>query len=402
MSWIIFSNPGELDIRALTTMGVNAKPNSDSPIGYFGTGLKYAIATALRLDCKIVISSGLRQFHFARQPQTIRGKEFSLVAMVEAGGGSRTLDWTTELGKNWEPWMVARELWSNMRDEGGEVSISAALPPPQADQTIVAVSGKALAQAWAERESWLIEASAKPRWENDSLQAFIAREPQTGFFYQGIKVNKNVSGLRYRWNIKKWIPLSEDRQADSYVISQIMAKELAQRCEDEALLREIILAGGECAEGKLDWSWAYDPSEAFVKTVEGLIDGHLGKIPVGVIELCRGKIARRKPKAVPMTAVEAKMMQRALGFLAKLGHEVDQEIVVVDSLGSQWLAGLAADGVIFLPKAAFGKGTKFIASTLLEEHLHITKHLRDESRELQDWLFDRVVSLGEELMGEPL
>jgi len=40
---IIFHNQGELDIRAVTTFGLSVKKN-DNPIGYFGTGLKYAIA----------------------------------------------------------------------------------------------------------------------------------------------------------------------------------------------------------------------------------------------------------------------------------------------------------------------------------------------------------------------
>ena len=60
---IYFTNPGEIDIRAVTTMGVNVKEGSSS-IGYFGTGLKYAIATLLREGQEIIIHSGLTTYYF--------------------------------------------------------------------------------------------------------------------------------------------------------------------------------------------------------------------------------------------------------------------------------------------------------------------------------------------------
>ena len=48
------------------------------------------------------------------------------------------------------------------------------------------------------------------------------------------------------------------------------------------------------------------------------------------------------------------------------------------------------------------KGTKFIASTLLEEFVHCRYRLLDESRDLQTWLFDRLITMGEEyVVGEP-
>jgi len=40
---IVFENQGEIDLIAFTPFGVNTK-ETDSPIGFFGTGLKYATA----------------------------------------------------------------------------------------------------------------------------------------------------------------------------------------------------------------------------------------------------------------------------------------------------------------------------------------------------------------------
>ena len=59
MTYVIFENPGTLDPRALTIMGLNAKENTN-PIGYFGTGFKYGVAIALRDNCNVLIQDGMR------------------------------------------------------------------------------------------------------------------------------------------------------------------------------------------------------------------------------------------------------------------------------------------------------------------------------------------------------
>ena len=56
---IIFENPGEIDPVAIITFGINVK-ESDHPIGFFGTGLKYALAILLREGQPITIQSGER------------------------------------------------------------------------------------------------------------------------------------------------------------------------------------------------------------------------------------------------------------------------------------------------------------------------------------------------------
>lgn len=44
---IIFRNKGVIDPKSITTFGVSSKENPGA-IGFFGTGLKYAIAILLR------------------------------------------------------------------------------------------------------------------------------------------------------------------------------------------------------------------------------------------------------------------------------------------------------------------------------------------------------------------
>ena len=62
----------------------------------------------------------------------------------------------------------------------------------------------------------------------------------------------------------------------------------------------------------------------------------------------------------------------------------------------------ARDGQIWLSRRAFGNGTKYLASTLIEEHIHLAHGFGDCTRELQNLLFERLVHLGEQLQGELL
>ena len=64
---------------------------------------------------------------------------------------------------------------------------------------------------------------------------------------------------------------------------------------------------------------------------------------------------------------------------------------------------MAKDGEIFLTKQAFDLGTKKLAAIILEEFVHNHFSLADETRELQSWLFERVITMGEEfVLKEPL
>jgi len=103
---ICFNTPGEIDTRLITTLGTNVKAK-DSPIGFFGTGLKYAIAILLREKQTIKIIGPRSTLTFSTQSDEIRGKTFEFIVMQESDAESGAelrktqLGFTTELGKNW-------------------------------------------------------------------------------------------------------------------------------------------------------------------------------------------------------------------------------------------------------------------------------------------------------------
>src|SRR5580692_5751221 len=79
-SYLVFSNPGVLDINLVKLLGVSVK-DSDNAIGFFGTGLKYAIASTLRLGGEIVIFSDGQRYDIAGEKLTLRDKEFTRVTI---------------------------------------------------------------------------------------------------------------------------------------------------------------------------------------------------------------------------------------------------------------------------------------------------------------------------------
>lgn len=108
---IIFKNKGAIDVRAIKILGVSVK--KDNAIGFFGTGLKYAIAICLREGCPLSIWSGGEEYSFTTKKVAITGQDFDVVCM-----NGEELGFTTELGKTWKLWQAFRELYCNCTDEG--------------------------------------------------------------------------------------------------------------------------------------------------------------------------------------------------------------------------------------------------------------------------------------------
>jgi hypothetical protein len=127
MSVVQFRTPGSIPIDAFTIMGVNVKIG-DNPIGRFGTGLKYAVATILRAGGIIRLFVEDVEWEFYLSKKEFRGTEFQQVRMRKKNGlgkwvSSRALPFTTQLGRDWKLWQAYRELESNTRDEGGSTHI---------------------------------------------------------------------------------------------------------------------------------------------------------------------------------------------------------------------------------------------------------------------------------------
>jgi hypothetical protein len=388
---LYFTNPGKLDIRLASVFGAHVKLN-ENPIGFFGTGLKIAIAVILRHKGKIHIHSGQEVYTYSVQADTIRGKEFEFVYMNE-----QQMPFTLDLGKTWEPWMAYRELYSNARDEGGTVSTEwsdSIIAACGHDYTAIIVDCPEVEQAHRERDEFLL--SGFP--EHVVQYVELLTTPSAKLYYHGIKVGTLSHPGHYTYNYTAALDLTEDRTVKSLWMVERNLIRLLMASPPEVF--EPVLFDKDCWEWAMDWTDICYPSPPapFLDHINKYDHAQRRQLPISLVSLL-DRVA--VPPEIELTKVEMRMVEKALLFCKRIGHNITEQIIPVENLG-EGIYGTVRDGKIVIAKLAFQMGTKQVATTLLEEHLHITKALVDETYGMQNYLFNLIIGLGEELAGEPL
>lgn len=391
---IIFKNKGAIDPRSITTFGVSSK-DSDSAIGYFGTGLKYAIAILLREGCGIEIFTGGQHFSFATESQRVRLDDFVFCTM-----NGQPLPFTTELGKNWAIWQAIRELWCNCLDEHGEAFSSEYFDDaPADDETVIVVTGRAALDAWCLRDSIIL--NTQPIYSTEHVDIHPGRSSH--IYYKGVRVHDLSKTSLYTYNLKSNVDLTEDRTLrHPGITGWYVARGIAQLTDSDVLER-LLAAPEESFERGLDFD-SVSPSEEFCGATL-----RMARRQVAGLNRSATRAARFNPddllderEPMQLGAIDAARLTKAIEFAKAIGFEVDTfPIVPCEHLGDGVL-GRAANGKIYLAKMVFMQGTKMVAGTLIEEFIHLRHGLYDETRGMQNFLFDTIVSLGEQIKGEPL
>lgn len=230
---LVFTTPTELPIIAATTMGVSVK-ETDSAIGKFGTGLKYAIAGVLRLGGKIDILIENERYAFTVESADIRGKEFGIVHCNGSPCG-----FTTDLGKHWQPWQLFRELASNTLDEGGSwMSGGGGSFYPHNGGTSIFVACREVEES-ALRESVFIDKSRTKLIESRN-GATVYEGASPHYYYNGIRAGSFGMTAPVTVDIHNG-SLSEDRMLDLATVQLELswAFRTATHC-DESLLLSVI------------------------------------------------------------------------------------------------------------------------------------------------------------------
>jgi hypothetical protein len=401
MSAIVFENPGEIDVLSISTFGISVK-EGDTPIGFFGTGLKYAIAVLLRTGHKITIYSGLQVVEFGVSEESVRGKAFQFVTMTVGAKPPQSIGFTTDLGKQWELWMAYREIACNCKDEGGAAVRSTSDPEPEAGKTKIIVKGDAFEAIFAKSHFYILE--DEPAALVGTIE--VRRRPSNSYFYRGVRVHQFQHEGLFTYNDNSLLELTEDRTVKTqYEPAYRIARALLQ-ATDEQLLREVLTAGEKTLESSLDFhGWGVLPSDAFLRVVGDCLSDRMAKVNPTAFRVWSESTSKPfSPREIELTAVQQKSIERALNFCARIGFQIRDTypIKVVESLGEGCL-GLAQDQTIFIAERVFHLGgTKQLASTLIEEYVHLRHGWKDLTRELQSFLFEKLVSVGEELVGEPL
>lgn len=383
---IYFHNPGLIDLSAVTTLGVSVK--DEGAIGYFGTGLKFAIATILRAGGSITIWRGTEPHTLGALKQDIRGQSFDVVTL-----DGKPLGFTTKLGRNWEAWMAYRELACNAFDEGGFDTDSEI--QPAANATTIVVECDEIRKAHIDRHSFLVLPDEKPVFETKQCQAFPIKASGDFLFYRGVRVSTDQYRSLFRYNTLKTAELTEDRTLKYQFQGTDPIAAMWLRCENKALLREVLSADDQHLEHEIDWATCGEtPGKAWLETVAqlGRENVRLGPYIERAYERATSKSATLPTESIPLRADQKTALSEEISFLCRAGFMVDShEVIVTDRLGKGVL-GRAANGKIYLSIEAFMMGDSTLAGTILEEWIHLTRGFEDTTRAMQNWLFDALIS----------
>lgn len=398
---IVFRNQGEIDIRSIASFGVSVK-EGENPIGFFGTGLKYAIAVLLRTGHKVSVFSGRRRIEFTTSREEVRGVAFDFVTMAVDGAPPAGIGFTTQLGKQWQVWMAYREIACNCTDERGTIESAREMPQPQDGSTVFVVQGEEFERTFADRSLYILEDAAAQ--VVDRME--IRNRPGSQFFYRGVRVADLPRMGLFTYNTLESLDLTEDRTAKSPwdVVARVVRAVLSSA--DPDFIRRCVTGDKASFEGALDYhGWGRKAGPTFLSVVGECMREGIMNVNVTAAKVWREESAHAwSPAEVALTRVQQASLERALDFCTRIGFPIrgSYPIKVVESLGTGGL-GLARDRTIYVAERAFHLGgAKQVASTLIEEYLHLRHEWKDCTRELQSFLFDKVVSMGEELQGAPL
>lgn len=392
---IVFRNKGLIDLAAVRTLGVSVK--EEGAIGYFGTGVKFAIATILRGGGSVTLYRGKSEHLFGTASEAVRGQSFEVVTL-----DGNPLGFTTSLGRDWKPWMAFRELACNALDEGGRYYSARDVGEIAPDETVFVVDSEEFEDAYHYRGRIILE--SQPVFANEVLE--IRHGKSDEIYYRGVRVGAMLRPTFFTYNLLRKIDLTEDRTFKYHfeVHDQISRGLIA--CDRDDLLHPAMSCGSDFMEHHLSFKTEMQPGNAFLRVAAGLrgrLD-NIAKANPDALKLARElSLSSLGPEeSVELHPVEQDRFERAKQFLSSAGYNLDQfPITIVDELGTG-VYGLAKEGRIFIAKAAFQKGTKEVASTLLEEFVHLRTGYGDMTRQLQTWLFDEVLSQSEKASGVAL
>ena len=350
---VIFANKEAIDLNMIRLMGVNIKA-TETPIGFFGTGLKFAIATLLRNDQRISLVRDGTNHAFDVRPVEVRGESVNIVTM-----DGDDLGFTTDLGRNWEVWEAYRELHSNTLDEGGLITNE----PVRTEDfgTIFVVGGAEFDEAYEDRGSIFLSPERQPivKW----CEVEVHEGSSEFGFYRGIRAIKHSAHAAFTYNVTSSLELTEDRTVKYDFYYRHCIERMVARLDNYELLQEILLATNEF-EQKLDFSsHSDDVSDAFLE-----VCGNNQKDELLNSSALRVWKTKQPPRIIveriERLESEDDKLAQAMEFLRLMGCTTHMsEIVVVDHLPTGRYAE-AIDGAVAVEKVVFQSEPSEIAKMI--------------------------------------
>jgi hypothetical protein len=406
---ICFHNPGTIDHRAFTMLGLSAKEGDKSKkIGFFGTGFKYALAVLLREAQYVQIVSAGDVYTFSIGEEDFRGKKHSFISchLEREGETTKTfeLPYTTHLGHNWSLWQAYRELYTNALDESGGVmyvdDFTTHAYEMQAEHNVyVYVVGAEFEEVYNGRDKYFLNPSITAIVSDSVLRAVDKKKDSDNVvYYKGMYTGTKLSRESFlTYDYIATVALTEDRTIkDTWYIEHQLVELWAQHMSLDDLIKYLPKVSND-KYFEAHFSVPSHTSKQFITACEHLMT-FKRPLPLWALRAyTRQKPLSEQLKKIKLLKHEAAMLHRACAILEYSGVSIDtSKITFVLELPETKLGMYdMIDEHIYISRSLFEGGMPRLVGTLYEEWLHMTKDLEDNCREMQNTLVDKVALLME-------
>lgn len=418
--YVCFENKGEVPINAFKLLGASSKRNDSSKIGYFGTGLKYAIAVMLKQGIEFKVFSGDKEVKIG----TRSTKFIDDTVQVMTVNGEKT-SITLDAGVDWLPWYAIREIYSNTMDEDGKMTVNAPLESKAGYTRIfVDADAEALKDIFAHWNAYFTQ-NRDNRFKNhngsimDKLPAF----PEFIVFRKGIRVYNNRKHSMFDYDLMN-VEINESRVA-------MYSWQVTERCSDilaasdvKTIKKFLTLFKNpardqytEWADGFWDMTGSYSFSEDWLEALDGKrlvpanFAGHYDitettlVLPDKLINKLKDRfgdainsVGDNKDKFTVLNTIDKEPLKKMLDVFQVAGFEWKLEDIDIVKFNDKDILGQAKDGRVLLSKNLFTPLHRhMVAPTLLEEIAHAKTGFSDCTRNMQDFLFSTITNLAKEL-----
>lgn len=418
--YICFENKGEVPVNAFKLLGASSKRDDTSKIGYFGTGLKYAIAVMLRQGIEFRVFSGEREVKIG----TRKTKFLDSTVDVMTVNNEKT-SITLDAGVHWKPWFAIREIYSNTIDENGSMSLNTPIEPKSGHTRIFIDSdSEHLKDVFKNWNSYFSQ-NRDPLFRNTdgSLLPKLPTVPEYVVFRKGIRVHNSRKHSVFDYDLPN-VEINESRVA-------IYTWQVQENCSDllasstvECIKEFLKLFKNkqrdqyiEWQDGFWDYTSAYSFSEHWLTALDGKrlvpanFAGHYDITETTIVlpDKLIAKLKQRfgesintvgdnKDKFTVIKDIDKQPLQKLLDVFTVAGFDWKLEDIDIVKFEDKDIGGMAHDGRVLLSAQLFTPTSRHrIASTLIEEIAHAKTGYSDGTRQLQDYLFNTITNLAKEL-----
>ena len=413
-NYVLFVNEGEIPVNAFKLLGASSKRGDASKIGFYGTGLKYAIALMLRENIGFKVYSGVNEVKIGKRSTKFLDQKIDVMTV----NGEKT-SITLDAGIDWEPWFAIREIYSNTIDEGGQMKVGTEIEPePLKTKIYVDLDSEKLKDIFANWNDYFTTSRViKEKLADGNILPKLPSNPYYTVFRKGIRAYSNTTHSLFDYDLQS-LEINESRVAKYSWQTQEKASTLLAKSSLDTILQFISL--GDSSETRLyaewensfweycgtrfskDWLVAIDSRKLVPNDYAGRFElsENTLVLPDRLIKKLKESFGRAvhvvgeddEPYTV-VDDVDREPIEKSMDFLSRAGLTFNRSIVHVADFSDNSILGTVDKNKVILSTRLLNDQASLLDETLLEEIVHLKTGHPDNSRQMQNYLFKTIIYL---------